>query len=471
MTIKATAVKRPPENNLSLIQKVLQRNTPEELLKKLTEEQQQALKFVWDAWKREEQFPDPNYFIWMYLAGRGSGKTRSGAEWAYERRKEGYARGAFVARTAADVRDTLVEGEAGIMEVSPPWDKPVYEPSKRRVYWGEKKKSYPGGVLKTVKASCRITTFSGEEPDALRGPSHDFAWADELASWKYMSDAWAMLMMGLRLRSPTGLEPKACVTTTPRSLPLIKELIEDPAVYITTGTTYDNKANLAPAFYDLMIKRYEGTRIGRQELLAEILDDNPNALFTRSDLDKARIRNKNEVPELMRIHVGVDPAVTSGEESSDTGIVVAGQCENDHYYILSDYTCHKKPMGWARQVLKAYCWDEADMVVGEVNNGGDLIEAVIRQVPKDEDSGIDIAGADVPYMTVRATRGKAVRAEPVGALCEQGRLHIVGVLPELEDQLVQYDPESTEISPDRYDAMVWAVISIMKEPVPRVGVI
>jgi phage terminase large subunit-like protein len=251
-------------------------------------------------------------------------------------------------------------------------------------------------------------------------------------------------------------------------MPLIKELIEDKSVFVTTGTTYDNKANLAEAFYSQIIKRYEGTRLGRQELLAEILDDNPNALFTREDIDNARVIDKEKVPELMRIHVGVDPAVTSGDDSSDTGIVVAGQDENDHYWVIADYTCHKKPMGWATQVMKAFCWNEADLVIGEVNNGGDLIEAVIRQVPQDDDIGVDLSGEDVPYKCVRATRGKAVRAEPVGALCEQGRLHMVGSFPELEDQLVQYDPESTEISPDRYDALVWAVISIMKEPQPRI---
>jgi phage terminase large subunit-like protein len=283
-----------------------------------------------------------------------------------------------------------------------------------------------------------------------------------------MQDAWDMLMFGLRLRTPTGYEPRYCITTTPRPLKLIKELIKDPTVFVSTGSTYDNKSNLAEAFYNKIIKRYEGTRIGRQEIHAQILDDNPNALFTREDLDKARVKNREEVPELVRIFVGVDPAVTSGEDSNDTGIVVVGQDDSDHYYVIGDYTCHKKPMGWATQVMKAYCWEEADMVVGEVNNGGDLIETVIRNVPAQPDLNIDIDGQQVPYQSVRATRGKVVRAEPAGAICEQGRLHMVGTWPELEDELVQYDAESSEESPDRYDAMVWAIISMMKEPTPRI---
>ena len=458
----------PESVNLSLLQRAIDNVGWETVYSELSEEQQKALKYKWSAWARPEQIPDPAYTGWLYLAGRGSGKTRSGAEWVLERKREGYRRGAFVARTAADVRDTLVEGEAGILEVAPPWDRPLYEPSKRSLHWLEQVKSFKGKPTKVTKKSCKITTFSGDEPDQMRGPSHDFAWADEVASWKYMADAWAMLMFGLRLYTPTGLEPKFCITTTPRPMPLIKELMKDSSVFVSTGTTYDNRSNLAKSFFEQIIKRYEGTRLGRQELLAQILDDNPNALFTREDLDKARIKNREDVPELTRIYVGVDPAVTSGEESNDTGIVVVGQDEIDHYYVIGDYTCHKKPMGWATEVMKAYCWEEADMVIGEVNNGGDLIETVIRNVPKQEDIGIDIDGQQVPYQEVRATRGKVVRAEPAGAICEQGRLHMVGSWPELEDELVQYDPESSEDSPDRYDAMVWAVISIMKQPMPRI---
>ena len=454
--------------NQSLLQRAIDNSGREAVLAALSEEQKLALKYDWAAFARGEQRPDlDDYTGWLYLAGRGSGKTRSGAEWVLERKREGYIRGAFVARTSADVRDTLVEGEAGILAICPPWESPLYEPSKRRLIWKGWSKSFKGRPVKK-KVDCTITTFSGEEPDQLRGPSHDFAWADELATWKYLSDAWANLMMGLRLYTPQGLEPKYCVTTTPRPLPLIRELLEDDSVCISTGTTYDNRENLAPAFYKSIIKRYEGTRLGRQELLAEILDDNPNALFTREDIDNNRIK-KEDLPQMDRIHVGVDPAVTSEDDSNDTGIVVVGQDENDHYYVIADMTCHKKPMGWATQALKAFCWNEADMMIGEVNNGGDLIEAVIRSIPKDEMQGIDISGEDVPYKSVRATRGKAIRAEPVGAICQQGRLHIVDTLPELEDQMVQYDPETSENSPDRYDAMVWGVVSIMKEPAPRIS--
>ena len=468
---QATYLLTTTEQNLSLLQRAIAASGVGAVSKAIASNPQAALalKFMWEAWARPEQTPGKavDYTGWLYLAGRGSGKTRSGAEWVLERVREGYRRGAFVARTSADVRDTLVEGEAGILAVAPPWNRPVYEPSKRRLVWQEELKSYKGAPAKKKKG-CMVTTFTGEEPDQLRGPSHDFAWADELATWQYLEDAWANLMLGLRLYTPTGLEPKYCITTTPRPLKLIREMIEDKSVYISTGTTYDNRENLAPAFYNSIIKRYEGTRLGRQELLAEILDDNPNALFTRDDIDKYRIKYREELPQMQRINIGVDPAVTANEDSSDTGIVTVGQDENDHYYILADNTCHKKPMGWAKEVIKVFNREEADLVVGEVNNGGDLIEAVIRSIPQDLDSGIEIAGEDLPYKTVRATRGKAIRAEPVGALCEQGRLHIVGNFPELEDQMVQYDPETSDVSPDRYDAMVWAVISIMKEPAPRI---
>ena len=301
---------------MSLLQRAIAVSGREALQKLLTKEQALALKYLWGAFARQEQKPElVDYTGWLYLAGRGSGKTRSGAEWVLERKREGYKRGAFVARTSADVRDTLVEGEAGILEVSPPWDRPLYEPSKRRLLWKGKAVSIPGAPARVVK-EMTVTTFSGEEPDQLRGPSHDFAWADELATWKYLADAWANLMMGLRLYTPTGLEPKYCITTTPRPLPLIKELIADDSVLVSTGTTYDNIDNLAPAFYKSIIKRYEGTRLGRQELLAEILDDNPNALFTRDNLEKYRMELA-ECPQFMRIAVAIDPAVTSNQDSAE----------------------------------------------------------------------------------------------------------------------------------------------------------
>lgn len=447
--------------NLSLIQKAVKKVGWEKVYDSLDDYQKVCLLYDWRSFARREQTQkDLSKSIWLYLAGRGSGKTRAGAEWIRERVREGYKRGALVARTAADVRDTLVEGEAGILATSPPWEMPEYEPSKRRLTWPGIMISYPNNVVK-VKRPAIMTTYSGDEPDQLRGPSHDFAWADELAAWKHLEDAWSNLLLGLRLRTPDGKEPLCCVTTTPRPLKAIRELLADKAnTEVTTGTTYDNRENLAPAFYNQIIKRFEGTRLGRQELLAEILDDNPNALFDRETLNKYRIR-ESECPEMMRIAVAIDPAVTSGEESADTGIVACGMDEAEDYYVLADNTCHEKPNGWARRSIKLYCKLQADIIVGEVNNGGDLIEAVIRNIAKDEAGGIYIAGQDIPYNSVRASRGKYIRAEPVSTLAEQGRLHVVGSFPELEDQMVQWSPDLNEKSPDRLDALVWAITELM----------
>jgi phage terminase large subunit-like protein len=456
------------ERNLSIIQQAVKKKGWKKVFNSMTEEEKLALIYNWEAFAREEQLPekDKEWSIWLYLAGRGSGKTRSGAEWCRKKIKNGYKRGALVARTAADVRDTLVEGEAGVLSVCPPWERPIYEPAKRRLFWPEQITSYKDGPVKKKKSAI-MTTYSGDEPDQLRGPSHDFAWADELAAWKRVEDAWSNLMFGLRLKSSNGEEPQCCVTTTPRPIKLIRELKNEKGTIITTGTSYDNRINLAPAFYKYIIKRYEGTRIGRQEIQGELLEDNPNALFTMDNLNKYRIKEEN-CPVLMSIAVAIDPAVTSGEDSNDTGIVAAGVDEGGDYYVIADKTCHKKPDAWARQALKLYCTTDADIIVGEVNNGGDLIEAVIRNISKDENAGITIDGSDVPYKCVRASRGKYIRAEPLQTLAEQGRLHMVGVFPELEDQLVLWSPDLNEESPDRLDAMVWAITYLQSQSMPAI---
>jgi phage terminase large subunit-like protein len=455
----------------SLLQKAINNSGWKKVYKTLSDDEKSILTFTWEFLSRGEQKPDysdASWSIWLYLAGRGSGKTRSGSEFCIERVNEGYKRGALVARTAADLRDTLVEGEAGILTVAPPWNRPIYEPARRRLVWKETLISLPSErVVKT--GGAKAITYSGDEPNQLRGPSHDFAWADELAHWKYMNDAWSNLMFGLRLITPEGKEPLACITTTPRPLPLIRELMKDPTVYVTTGSTYDNQENLAPTFYQKIIKRYEGTRLGRQEIYAEILDDNPNALFMREDLDNSRLDSKDELPStgLVRIATAIDPAVSTGEESADTGIVTCGVDENDEYYIIEDRTCHKKPMGWALEALRAYHYQEADVIVGEVNNGGDMIGAVIENSELATDKEV-IKGIDVPYISVRATRGKQIRAEPVSSLSQQGRLHIVGKMPLLEDQMCQWSADLGEKSPDRLDAMVWAITYLMKEPRPGI---
>lgn len=441
----------------NLISCVIEKTGADEIYDELSMEEKRLLPYIWKCWARPEQLtPQEEYTIWLYLAGRGAGKTRSGAEWSRDKVKQGFRRGAFVARTAADTRDVMVEGESGLLECCPPWDRPNYEPSKRRITWPSKTIVTKWGMRK--ERGALITLYSAEKPDALRGPQHEFGWCDELASWERLEDTWDNFLMGLRL----GSNPQCMISSTPRPLKVIKELLKDDTCIVTKGSTYDNRENLAPAFFNKVISRYKGTRLGRQEIYAELLDDNPDALFSREDVDNNRIE-KEEVPEtIMSMVVSIDPAVTSGEESADTGIIVAGMDEDKKFYIFDDKTCHKRPDGWAREAIKAYHIRKADKIIGEVNNGGDLIETVIQSIRWEFPEGTPKElrypdGMDVSYDQVRATRGKAVRAEPISALYEQGRVHHVGYFPELEDQMCQWSPNLKEKSPDRLDALVWAL--------------
>jgi phage terminase large subunit-like protein len=390
--------------------------------------------YDWPSRARAEQLAPPwDWRTWLLLAGRGFGKTRTIAEWVRHMAESGGARRiALVARTAADARDVLVSGESGILAVSPPSCRPDYKPSLRRLTW-------PNGAI--------ATTYSADEPDLLRGPQHDAAACDELAAWKY-PDAWDQLRLGLRL----GARPQCAVATTPRPTPIIRALVAEasapsPTVHVTRGSTYDNRANLAPAFLEQVVARYEGTRLGRQELLAEILDDAPAALWRRDQIDALRVRT---APELRRIVVAIDPAVSSSEKADETGIVVAGIAANGHIYILADLSGRYSPDGWARAAIGAYRNARADRIVAEVNNGGEMVEMTLRTVDR-----------MIPYTAVHASRGKRVRAEPVAALTEQGKIHHVGMLAELEDQLCTWDAAAGGKSPDRLDAMVWACASLM----------
>ena len=362
----------------------------------------------------------------MYLAGRGWGKTRVGAEIIRQDAKS-FGRIALVGATAADVRDVMVEGESGILAISPPNERPTYEPSKRRLTW-------PNGAV--------ATTYTAEEPDRLRGPQHERAWADEVAAWKYPG-AWDMLMFGLRL----GRDPRAVATTTPKQTPHMRAIKAAPGTVIIRGRTYDNAANLAPSFLTAVTTRYAGTRLGRQELDGEDLDDNPNAMWQRARIDELRVTKH---PDLVRVVVAVDPAASATEESAETGIIVAGLGTDGHGYILDDCTVHGSPNAWGRAAVTAYHKHRADRIVAEVNNGGDMVIFVLETVD-----------ANVPTAKVHASRGKATRAEPVAALYEQGRVHHVGSFPHLEDQLCTWEPGQT--SPDRLDALVWALTELMLE--------
>jgi phage terminase large subunit-like protein len=400
--------------------------------------EESARKFLhdWPRWALPNQTPPPGgWRVWLLLAGRGFGKTRIGAEFVRARVAAGFARRvALVAPTATDARNVMVEGESGILAIGRADERPVYEPSLHRLTW-------PNGAV--------ATTFSADEPNRLRGPQHDLAWCDELAAWRYPA-AWDMLMFGLRL----GDDPRAVVTTTPRPIKLIKELLADPKVAATHGRTIDNQANLAPAFLEQIVKRYQGTRLGRQELDAELLDDVPGALWQRGIIEATRIAS---MPLLTRIVVAIDPAASSGEHADETGIIVAGRDAAGHGYVLADASGHYAPAEWARAAIAAYGAHGADRVIAEVNNGGEMVEATLRMI----DPG-------VPFRAVRASRGKAARAEPVAALYEQGRLHHLGAFPQLEDQMCAFAPDfdraAAGYSPDRVDALVWAVTELLVEP-------
>ena len=387
-------------------------------------------RYDWQRIARPNQLPPPGeWIVWLLLAGRGFGKTRTGAEFVRAEVEAGRARRiALVGATAGDTRDVMVEGESGILAVSPPANRPRYEPSKRRVTW-------PNGAMATL--------YSADEPDRLRGPQHDLAWPDELAAWRY-ANTWDMLMLGLRL----GKRPRAVVTTTPRPTRIIRELLDNPTTVVTRGSTYDNRANLAPAFFEQIIQRYEGTRLGRQEVYAEVLDDVPGALWTRAMLDTTRPTGPNPT-ELRRVVIAIDPAVTSGEDSDETGIIAAGIDAGGHYHVLADRTCRLTPDGWARRALIAFDEFHADRIVAEVNNGGDLVEHTIRTVRR-----------NVSYRKIHASRGKRVRAEPIAALYEQARVTHHGDLRELEEQMLSFVPDGSEGSPDRVDALVWALTEL-----------
>ncbi len=398
------------------------------------------LLFDWRFWARPQQLPPPgDWTTWLVLAGRGFGKTRCGAEWvrslvcgATPLTAGTHRRVALVAETAADARDVLVEGESGLLAVHPTGFRPLYEPSKRRLTW-------PNGA--------RAVLYNAVEPDQLRGPQHDLAWADELAKWRYAQATWDQLQFGLRL----GARPRQCVTTTPRPIATLKALIEDPDTVITRGTSHDNINNLAPAFIQRIVRRYQGTRLGRQELNGEILEDTPGALWTRATIEALRVA---VAPALVRIVVAVDPAAGSGTGSDETGIIVAGLGADGHGYVLEDVSLRASPDAWGRAAVHAYWRWRADRILGEVNNGGEMIEHVIRTVDP-----------SVAYKAVRASRGKAARAEPVAALDEQGRVHHVGAFPMLEDQMcvltADFDRATAGFSPDRVDARVWALSDLM----------
>ena len=406
----------------------------------LREHESARLTYNWSLHARDSQLPPKgDWDTWMILAGRGFGKTRTGAEWVRAQVEDGHAhRIALVARTIPEAQSIMIEGESGIVNVrkSPHWDQPTYEPSKRKLTW-------PSGAF--------ALAFSSHEPDQLRGPQFDAAWCDELASWEYPSQVWDNLSFALRL----GRHPRSVVTTTPKPIELIRSLPNNPGVHVTRGSTFDNKDNLAPSFFNGIIEQYDGTRIGQQEIYAELMDEDEDALWKREWIEKARLSGH---PPISRIVVAIDPAMSTSPTSSETGIVVVGaDMRRKEAYVLADESGRLTPNSWALRAIHLYDKFKATRIVVEDNAGGQMAESTIQNAVE----------RTLPVKTVRARRGKYIRAEPVASLYEQGRVHHIGRFPDLEDQMCTWNADlGPSHSPDRADALVHAVTDLILDRNP-----
>ena len=423
-------------------------------LREITDEDEALVADDWPTWARLNQLPTRDgrdiaeFRVWLVLGGRGAGKTRCGAEWT-RCQAQGLrpladapaSRIALIGPTIAQVRSVRVEGISGLLSIHADGGRPNFEPSLRRIVW-------PNGAIAEM--------FSAEQPDSLRGPQFDAAWCDELAKWRYPQETWDMLQFGLRL----GEAPRVVVTTTPRPMPLLQRLVADSETLVARTPTADNRRFLAPQFLRDMEARYGGTRLGRQEIGGEIVEDRADALWTRAQIEDARVA---AAPPLMRIVVGIDPPASLGEDAA-CGIVAAGIGEDDCVYVLEDATVEGiAPAGWAARAIALYRRRDADTMVAEVNQGGEMVRAVLRNVD-----------ASAPLKTVHATRGKYLRAEPVAALYAQGRVRHAGAFPDLEDQMCAFglDGLASGRSPDRLDALVWAVTELtQRRGEPRIRVI
>ena len=423
----------------------------DEFLASLSNEALLALPWLFEFWALPHQLPpDGAWRSWVIMGGRGAGKTRAGAEWV-RTQVEGARPGdpgragrvALVGETIDQVREVMIFGESGILACSPPDRRPVWEATRRRLVW-------PNGAVAQV--------FSAHEPESLRGPQFDAAWVDELAKWKKAEETWDQLQFALRL----GPNPQQVVTTTPRNVAVLKAILNNPSTVVTHAPTDANRAHLAASFLEEVKARYGGTRLGLQELDGALLEDAEGALWTSAMLERGRV---DEVPTLSRIVVAVDPPVTGHAGSDECGIVVVGAVTDGpvqdwRAYVLEDASVQgTSPDGWARAAIEAMQRHGADRLVAEVNQGGDLVQAVIRQVDP-----------LVSFKAVRASRGKSARAEPVAALYEQGRVHHLRGMARLEDQMCRMTARGYEGrgSPDRVDALVWALTALMVDPAQAV---
>ena len=414
-------------------------NLPEKLHNETTEKQlvesYHHLK-LYSNWlktaRNKQKTPFGKWYIWLILAGRGWGKTKTGAQdIALYAIRNPNVQVAVITPTFGDIRRVAFGGVSGLLSIIP----------KECLLDGRGQGYNSASAEIRLNNGSKIYGFSATEPDRLRGPQFHRAWCDELASWQY-PETFDQLMFGLRL----GNDPKCIITTTPKPSKLIQDLIKRDDVYITKGSTFDNKDNLAPSALRMLEEKYSGTRLGRQELYAEVLTDVEGALWNYKDIEQTRIK-KDELPNMERIVVSIDPAVTNKVTSDETGIIEAGKGVDNRYYILKDCSIKTTPEKWMRKAIDEYYIYEADRIIAEVNNGGDLVEKLLRTIDN-----------DISYKAVRATRGKTVRAEPISALYEQKKVSHVGIFNELEEQLCSYTGGTK--SPDRFDALVWALTEL-----------
>lgn len=422
----------------------------ETLLAQLPPHKAEELIYTWPFWARPQQMaPAGDWNVWYISAGRGFGKTRAGVEWVRGLVKKGYKRVAAIAATNSDIERVMINGESGFLsrcwsgdktDKGVPMGKPIWSPTKRLLTW---------------ENGAYVQFFSAEEPERLRGPQFEAAWCDELAAWNRDRDTWDMLQFCLRL----GKHPQVCVTTTPKPTKLVRDIMKNPKTIVTYGSTFDNSANLASTYLEAVKSQYEGTRLGRQELYAEILDEASGALWTRQLLAGCEVEVDDPVEfakTLARVVVSVDPAVSANAESDLTGIVVAGMDINGVCYVLQDATDRFTPEGWAAKAIELYNLYGADRIVAERNQGGEMVRYTFKTIDE-----------TIPIKLVHASRGKFARAEPVSALYERNRVKHVRGLDLLEDQMVQWEPLGSTGSPDRLDAMVWAITELALKGIAR----
>ena len=400
----------------------------------------EALLQNWQVRARPEQLPPPGAWrIWLMLAGRGFGKTRSGAEWVRAiAETDGTARIALISATPQQARSVMVEGESGVLAIAPLTERPIWHPALRRLVW---------------RSGAQATLYGAADPESLRGPQFTHGWADEIAKWPYAESAWDNLMMGLRI----GRYPRVVATTTPRPVPLIRRLVAQQDVTVTRGRTIDNSANLAPDFLRSMQRDYGGTTLGRQELDGELIEELDGALWTRAAIEQCRMRRDTLTrlgePPFTRVVVAVDPPASATGDAC--GIVVAARGTDGRGYVIDDASvAGASPERWAAETVRAAMRHGADRIIAEANNGGAMVESVLRA-----------AEADLPVRLVHASRGKSARAEPVAALYERGRVCHAGAFPQLEDQMcglmIGGGYAGPGRSPDRADALVWALTELM----------